>query len=57
MTAAKMAPGALGRKPVVSMMQEDHDSADYSEVALLFSQSLFSLEIVHLQEIVVISYP
>ena len=29
MTAAEMAPGARGRKPVVSMMQEDHDSADY----------------------------
>ena len=28
-TAAEMAPGARGRKPVVSMMQEDHDSADY----------------------------
>ena len=30
MTAAEMAPGARGRKPVVSMMQEDHDSADFS---------------------------
>ena len=26
MTAAEMAPGASGRKAVVSMMQEDHDS-------------------------------
>ena len=45
MTAAEMAPGARGRKPVVSMMQE------------IRSQSLFSLEIDHLQEIVVIPYP
>ena len=29
MTAAEMAPGARGRKPVVSMVQGDHDSADY----------------------------
>ena len=29
MAAAEMAPGARGRKPVVSMMQEDHGSADY----------------------------
>ena len=35
MTAAEMAPGACGRKPVVSMMQEDHDSADYSGSGLV----------------------
>ena len=35
MTAAEMAPGARGRKPVVSMMQEDHDSADYSGSGLV----------------------
>ena len=35
MTAAEMAPGARGRKPVVSMMQEDHDSADYSGSSLV----------------------
>ena len=29
MTAAEMAPGARGRKPVLSIMQEDHVSADY----------------------------
>ena len=35
MTAAEMAPGARGRKPVVSMMLEDHDSADYSGSGLV----------------------
>ena len=35
MTAAEMAPGTRGRKPVVSMMQEDHDSADYSGSGLV----------------------
>ena len=34
MTAAEMAPGARGRKPVVLMMQEDHDSAHYLESGL-----------------------
>ena len=34
-TAAEMAPGARGRKPVVSMMQEDHDAADYSGSGLV----------------------
>ena len=29
MTVAEIAPGARGRKPVLSMMQEDHDSTDY----------------------------
>ena len=29
MASAEMAHGARGRKPVVSIMQEDHDSADY----------------------------
>ena len=29
MTAAEMASGARDRKPIVSMIQEDHDSADY----------------------------
>ena len=35
MTAAEMAPGARGRKPVVSMMQEYQDSADYSGSGLV----------------------
>ena len=34
-TATEMAPGARGRKPVVSMMQEDHDSVDYSGSGLV----------------------
>ena len=53
MTAAEMAPGARGRKPVVSMMQEDHDSADYCkrgnfrvvEIFAIFAVEVFSAKI------------
>ena len=42
MTAAEMAPGARGRKPVVSMMQEDHDAADYSGSGLVVQPVVLS---------------
>ena len=35
MAPAEMAPGARGRKPVVSMMQEDYDSAGYLGIGLV----------------------
>ena len=57
MASVRMASTALGGKTVVSMMQEDHESANHLEDAALFSRSLFPLRTAHLQEIVVISNP
>ena len=41
MTSAGIASGAHGRKPVVSMMQEDHDSVDYLGSGLVVQPVIF----------------
>ena len=55
MASVRIAPDAHGKKPLVSIMLEDHESANHLEDGSL-SSSLFSLRTAHLQDIVVISY-